>query len=102
MHVLREGAGPVAALRLLRSDEEVWGDQPPTAAYVHGLVVDRAQARAAGRVLLRLDWREDNAALRRYYEDRGFRVVDRRTFGGRRYDVVLLEKDLTEHGPAQT
>ena len=84
-HVLREGADPVAALRLLWRDEEVWGPQPPTAAYVHGLVVDRReagrglgagllrwaedQARAAGRVLLRLDCGEDNAELRRYYAE---------------------------------
>jgi len=107
-HVLRDGGGPVAALRLLWQDEAVWGAQAPEAAYVHGLVVAAehrgtgvgsalldwaaVRARTAGRSLLRLDCSEDNEALRHYYSRQGFRTVGRRDFDGHWYPVVLLER----------
>jgi len=109
-HVLRDGDGPVAALRLLWHDEQVWGPQPPVAGYVHGLVVAErrrgcgtgaallrwaaGQARARGRSLLRLDCGEDNDALRRYYAQQGFRPAGRRDANGRWYSVVLLERPI--------
>lgn len=109
-HVLRDAGGLVAALRLLWQDEQVWGAQPPVAAYVHGLVVAERrrgagigaallrwaahEARAQGRSLLRLDCGEDNDALRRYYAQQGFRPVGRRDADGRWYSVVLLERPL--------
>lgn len=115
-HVLREDDTLVGGLRLLWQDEEVWGPQPPVAAYVHGLVVAGQrrgsglgtallqwaadQARARGRTLLRLDCGEDNDALRRYYAGQGFRTVGRRDFDGRWYSVVLLERSLPD-APAQ-
>jgi len=37
--VARCGESVVGALRLLWQDEQMWGPQPPDAAYVHGLVV---------------------------------------------------------------
>lgn len=107
-HLLRHGGALAAAVRLLWHDEAFWGAQLPTAAYLHGLMVDREyagrrlglalvawaeeQARQAGRSLLRLDCAEDNPALRRYYTEQGFRVVGRRDFEGRWSSVVLLEK----------
>lgn len=107
-HVLRDEGGLAAAVRLLWHDEAFWGARPPTAAYLHGLMVDRTyagrrlglvliawaegRARRAGRSLLRLDCAEDNPALRRYYTDQGFRVVGRRDFESRWSSVVLLEK----------
>ena len=107
-HVLRDDGDLAAAVRLLWQDEDFWGPQPPTAAYLHGLMVDRRhagrrlglgliawaeeQAGRAGRSLLRLDCAEDNAALRRYYTDQGFQVVGRRDFESRWSSVVLLEK----------
>lgn len=113
-HVLRDNAIPVAGLRLLWQDEEVWGPQRPIAAYVHGLVVAEqhrgsglgadllqwaaAQALARRRSLLRLDCGEDNEALRRYYGQQGFRTVGRRDFDGRWYSVVLLERPLQDAG----
>lgn len=113
-HVLRENGSPVAGLRLLWQDEQVWGPQPPVAAYVHGLVVAEQQrgigvgagllewaavrALARRRGLLRLDCGEDNAALRRYYAQQGFRIVGRRDFDGRWYSVVLLERPLQDAG----
>jgi 3',5'-cyclic-AMP phosphodiesterase len=109
-HVLREHGEPVAALRLLWQDEQVWGLQPPVAGYVHGLVVAERhrgsgvgacllrwaaeQARARGRSLLRLDCGEENDALRRWYAEQGFRAVARRDADGRWYSVVLLERPL--------
>lgn len=114
-HVLRENAMPVAGLRLLWEDEEVWGPQPPVAAYVHGLMVAEqhrgaglgasllrwaaAQALARRRSLLRLDCGEDNEALRSYYAQQGFGTVGRRISDGRWYSVVLLERPLQDAGP---
>lgn len=109
-HVLRENGRPVAALRLLWQDDDVWGLQSPDAAYVHGLVVAEqrrgagigegllrwaaGQTLARGRSLVRLDCGEDNDALRQYYARQGFRTVGRRDFAGRWYSVVLLERPL--------
>lgn len=109
-HVLRDAQAPVAALRLLWQDQQVWGPQPPVAAYVHGLMVTEqrrgtglgssllrwaaGQARARHRFLLRLDCSEDNEVLRRYYAQQGFHAVGRREFEGRWYSVVLLERPL--------
>ncbi len=91
-HVVRAAGGVVAALRLLWTDAFVWGDQPPVAGYVHGLVVDRRhgrgtgarlldwageQVRRQGRVLLRLDCQEHNEQLRAYYRRQGFTEVGR-------------------------
>jgi ribosomal protein S18 acetylase RimI-like enzyme len=100
----------VAGLRLLWSDEAMWGVRPDDAGYVHGLVVDRQcagrglgaallewaeqQARAAGRPYLRLDCVANNAALRNYYAKQEFREVDCRDFDGPWHSVVLLEKQV--------
>ncbi|AEE44921.1 GNAT family N-acetyltransferase [Cellulomonas fimi] len=100
-----EVAGTV---RLLWSDPEYWGDDPTPAAYVHGLMVDRrragsglggdllawaaARGRDAGATLLRLDCRESNPALRRYYEGQGFRAVGRRDLGS--HANTLLERPV--------
>jgi GNAT superfamily N-acetyltransferase len=109
-YVLREGPAVVGGLRLLWSDEPVWGLRPPDAAYVHGLVVDKRHAgnrlgalmlnwaegrtRQAGRLLLRLDCAETNSALRRYYCGQGFGEVGRRDLDGPQHSVVLFEKNL--------
>lgn len=110
--VVRSGPSVVGALRLLWEDEPMWGPQPPDAAYVHGLVIDRdyaglglgramldwagQQARQAGRSQLRLDCGEDNAALRAYYERQGFQTVGRRDLDGPWYSVVLLYRALDQ------
>lgn len=110
-HVVRSPAGDLrAALRLLWSDEPVWQQQNALAAYVHGLMVRRADAGLGlGAVLLgwaeqqahknavpilRLDCVESNEALRRYYRALGFSEVGRRDFDGPWYSAVLLEKEL--------
>lgn len=94
--MIRAGGVVVGALRLVWDDEPVWGPQPPDAAYVHGLVIDRRhagqglgrslldwsarQARQAGRRWVRLDCGEDNGVLRGYYQRQGFVSVGRRDF----------------------
>lgn len=109
-HVRREGRQIIAALRLAWQDEAIWGPQPPVAAYIHGLVIERRyagaglgsallgwaaqQATSRDRPLLRLDCVEDNPSLLNYYERHGFRVVGRRDVDARWYPVVLLERDL--------
>lgn len=81
-------AHPAGTLTLLWGPEDLWADLPGDAAYVHGLMVHRdfaglavgrrmldwaaAQARAAGKPLLRLDCDARNPALRAYYERAGF------------------------------
>jgi ribosomal protein S18 acetylase RimI-like enzyme len=81
----------VATMRLVRSDPEVWGDDPLPALYLHTLAVGRERrargsgpemlrsaARTAaqqGCAVLRLDCWAGNGRLRGYYEDAGFRHV---------------------------
>jgi hypothetical protein len=85
-YLARESGAVVGTITLRWADRAFWGDQPPVAGYVHGLAVRRAsagrgpellewageQVREAGRDLLRLDCRSENARLRRSYEDQGF------------------------------
>lgn len=109
--VVRGNHTIVAGLRLLWSDDLVWGPQPADSAYVHSLVVDRClvgqglgfallkwaegRARAAGRSHLRLDCVETNRALRIYYARAGFHEVGRRDFDGPWHSAVLFEKGLS-------
>src|SRR4051812_9172765 len=106
--------GVVAAMRLVETDEEIWGTQEPSALYVHGLVVARshagrglgtlllrwAETRAVtyGRCRVRLDCGDSNQALRAYYEDLDYRCVGRKTFKPPVFSVVLYEKVLTDTG----
>jgi GNAT superfamily N-acetyltransferase len=107
---LRQSQTVVAGLRVLWTDEPVWGPRPADAAYVHGLVIDRGRAgngigaalltwaedrtNAVSRSFLRLDCVQGNLALRSYYARAGFREVGRRELDGPWQSVVLLEKQL--------
>ena len=85
-YLAREGDAVAATITLRWEDPAFWGEQPPVAGYVHGIAVRREfagagpqllewadeQVGAAGRELLRLDCRSDNARLRRYYEQQRF------------------------------
>lgn len=100
----------MGGLRLLWSDEAVWGHQDVPAAYVHGLMISRSnrgqglgeellawaeeQARAAGASALRLDCVEANEVLRSFYRRVGLTEVGRRDFDGPRHSAVLFEKPL--------
>jgi GNAT superfamily N-acetyltransferase len=85
-YLVRENGEVAGTITLRWEDPAFWGEQPPVAGYVHGVVVRRGFAgrgaellewaadrvREAGRDLLRLDCRTDNAKLRGYYERLGF------------------------------
>ena len=107
-HVVRDGAGLVATVRLLWSDPDFWGDDDTPAVYVHGLMVDRGhtgeglgtalldwaaeRGRAAGAGLFRLDCRTTNPVIRAYYEAYGFTAVGQRDFAD--FSCTLLQLDL--------
>ncbi|HET9655743.1 MAG TPA: GNAT family N-acetyltransferase, partial [Kineosporiaceae bacterium] len=108
-HVHRHDGILVAALRLLWSDPQFWGDgDDGDAVYVHGLMVDRRhaghqigerllawageQARAAGRSWLRLDCAAGNTALCDYYRSRGFTPVRTQNLPDGLFDVVLWQR----------
>jgi ribosomal protein S18 acetylase RimI-like enzyme len=109
--VVRAPDGLQAAMRLLWSDEPIWQHQNTHAAYVHGLMVRRAdggrglgaallrwaaaQARKAEAPCLRLDCVESNVRLRAFYAAQGFVEVGRRDFDGPWFSAVLLEKALS-------
>lgn len=113
--VRRDDDGIAAALRLLWDDPFVWGDQPPVAGYVHGLVVDRQHGRGFGRAaldwageqvhsqgrrLLRLDCQEHNAQLRAHYGRLGFTEAGRSESEDPRWrPVVRLERAVALASP---
>jgi hypothetical protein len=116
---LAESAGRVVgAWELWWEDEDAWGRQPPTAGYVHRLMVDhgsvpsgtgqlllRAAERRvaeAGRSLVRLDCLAGNTRLNAYYLEAGYRVVGRKEGkpqpGGVPKSFTLLEKSVRGGG----
>ncbi|MEV4947387.1 GNAT family N-acetyltransferase [Streptomyces sp. NPDC053755] len=106
----------VGAWELWWEDEDAWGPQPPTAGYVHRLMVDhgsvppgtgrqllRAAERRvaeAGREWVRLDCLADNTRLNAYYRDAGYRAVGRKGGkpqpGGTPKSFTLLEKSVRD------
>lgn len=106
----------VGAWELWWEDEDAWGLQPPTAGYVHRLMVDRgsvppgtgrqllrvAERRVAeaGRPLVRLDCLATNARLSAYYLNAGYQVVGRKEgkpqAGGTPKSFTLLEKSVRD------
>ncbi len=116
-YVLRSESGALhAAVRLVWSDAEFWGEDTP-AGYVHGLMVaPTARGTELGSAVLRfcaestlahglttqrLDVVATNPVLRAYYTRHGFaevRVVALPPHFGTTNSVVLLEKALVPHG----
>ncbi|WP_307787355.1 MULTISPECIES: GNAT family N-acetyltransferase [Streptomyces] len=104
----------VGAWELWWEDPEAWGPQPPTAGYVHRLMVDHAAVRPgtgrqlltaaerrvaeAGRTLSRLDCLAGNDRLTAYYLGAGYRVVGHKEGkpqpGGTAKSFTLLEKPV--------
>ncbi|MEU6512173.1 GNAT family N-acetyltransferase [Streptomyces sp. NPDC046942] len=112
---LAEAAGRVVgAWELWWEDEDAWGSQPPTAGYVHRLMVAHgsvppgtgrkllhvAERRVAeaGLLLVRLDCLATNERLNAYYLNAGYRVVGRKEGkpqpGGMPKSFTLLEKPV--------
>ncbi|RBQ21054.1 GNAT family N-acetyltransferase [Spongiactinospora rosea] len=109
-YVARAGDGRLAgAFRLVWSDPRVWRERDAFAAYVHGLMADRAfagagvgarilswvacRAREKGARMVRLDCVANNPRLRQYYVDLGFSEVGRQKLN-ERWTAVLLERRL--------
>ncbi|MEW2576727.1 GNAT family N-acetyltransferase [Streptomyces syringium] len=108
----------VGAWELWWEDKDAWGAQPPTAGYIHRLMVDHetvppgtgqrllraAERRVAesGRTLVRLDCLAGNARLTAYYLDSGYRVVGHKEGkpqpGGTTKSFTLLEKSVQYDG----
>ncbi|MFJ2723023.1 GNAT family N-acetyltransferase [Streptomyces sp. NPDC087437] len=106
----------VGAWELWWEDEDAWGPQPPTAGYVHRLMVDHgsvppgtgrellrvAERRVAeaGRPLVRLDCLAGNARLNAYYLNAGYQEVGRKEGkpqpGGAPKSFTLLEKTVRD------
>ncbi|MEV0948155.1 GNAT family N-acetyltransferase [Rhodococcus sp. NPDC049939] len=98
----------VGALRVLRSDPEVWIEDGVPATYVARIMTDRKhasaglgaqllrlvddQARAENASVVRLECVETNVRLRDYYEQQGFFRVGRRDFEVDWPSVLLMEK----------
>ncbi|MEV4436551.1 GNAT family N-acetyltransferase [Streptomyces sp. NPDC049585] len=112
---LAQAAGRVVgAWELWWQDEDAWGPQPPTAGYVHRLMVDHGsvapgtgrrllqaaehRVAEAGRTLVRLDCLAGNARLNAYYLGAGYRAVGRKEGkpqpGGAPKSFTLLEKPV--------
>jgi GNAT superfamily N-acetyltransferase len=114
LYFLAERDGEVAGtLRFQLTDPEFWPDAGEgESAFVHRLAVRRAfagrgvstamlrwaadRARGLGRVYLRLDCEVDRPALRRMYEEFGFRYHSDRRF--ERFSVARYELPLGEAG----
>ena len=106
----------VGGWELWWEDEGAWGPQPPTAGYVHRLMVDHsrvppgtghrllraAECRVAeaGRPLVRLDCLAGNTRLNAYYRKAGYRVVGHKEGkpqpGGASKAYTLLEKSVRD------
>ncbi|MER7623742.1 GNAT family N-acetyltransferase [Streptomyces sp. NPDC126503] len=104
----------VGAWELWWEDEDAWGPQPPTAGYVHRLMVDHGsvppgtgrhllgaaehRVARAGRASVRLDCLAGNARLTAYYVDAGYRIVGHKEGkpqpGGTPKSFTLLEKPV--------
>ncbi|MCX5317677.1 GNAT family N-acetyltransferase [Streptomyces sp. NBC_00154] len=108
----------VGAWELWWEDEDAWGPQPPTAGYVHRLMVDHSSVPSgtgrqllrvaerrvaeAGRELVRLDCLAGNARLNAYYLSAGYQVVGSKEGkpqpGGTPKSFTLLEKLVWDGG----
>ncbi|MFJ4878823.1 GNAT family N-acetyltransferase [Streptomyces sp. NPDC088745] len=113
----------VGAWELWWEDEDAWGPRPPTAGYVHRLMVDRSRVvpgtgrrllRAAerrvaeaGRTWVRLDCLAGNERLTAFYVDAGYRIVGSKAGkpqpGGAPKSFTLLEKAVRadSEGPSR-
>lgn len=102
---------PAAAMRIIWSDPEIWGDRPGTSVYVHGLMVDlpfagmglgrrmldfaRSLGVAEGVSYFRLDCAADNAPLIQIYRYYGFDHVGQKEFS--EFSVALMEQRMRPH-----
>ncbi len=112
VYLARRDGVAVATLRIHWDDAETWGERGDdgSAGYIHAIAIKRSIAgmrvgdrllewavdtiRARGRRCARLDAMASNAALCRYYEERGFRPLETVTLFGGIYTARLFERHL--------
>lgn len=109
--VLRRSGRPVAAVAVLWSDREIWGQDDDDAGYIHLLMVDPDLAgnelgasvllwaeqfiERAGRSRARLDAVSSNDRLQQWYAERGYDEVGTKSFGDEDwFATTLREKAL--------
>lgn len=109
--VLRRSGRPVAAVAVLWSDREIWGQDDDDAGYIHLLMVDPDLAgnelgasvllwaeqfiERAGRSRARLDAVSSNDRLQQWYAERGYDEVGTKSFGDEAwFATTLREKAL--------
>ena len=112
VYLARRDGVPVGTLTIQWSDLEQWGARglDGSAGYIHGVAITRSvggkrvgerllewaveRIAARGRRFVRLDAMASNAALCRYYEQRGFHSRGTATLFGGMYTAQLFERDL--------
>jgi len=98
----------VGTVSLKWEDKRIWGEQPPTAGYVHRLAVkDTFHGKNIGkqiidelakyvlengRSILRLDCEANNFSLCKYYEKLGFNKVGTMQIKTNNYTAALYER----------
>jgi ribosomal protein S18 acetylase RimI-like enzyme len=112
VYLARRDGVPVGTLTIQWSDLEQWGERGSdgSAGYIHGIAITRSVGgkrvgerllewavdtiAARGRRFARLDAMESNAALCRYYEQRGFHSRGTAKLFGGMYIAQLFERNL--------
>ena len=112
VYLARRDDVPVGTVTIQWNDAETWGERglDGQAGYIHGIAITRSVGgmrvgerllqwavetiAARGRQFARLDTIASNAALCRYYEERGFRSLDIATLFGAIYTARLFEREL--------
>jgi GNAT superfamily N-acetyltransferase len=111
VYLFKRNDTQAGTLTIQWSDPDVWGERgvDGLAGYIHGIAVARSiggmrvgermlewaidAIAARGRCLARLDAMASNAALCRYYEQRGFRPLGTKLLAGN-FTTRLFERDL--------
>ena len=112
VYLARRDAVAVGTVTIQWNDAETWGERglDGHAGYIHGIAISRSVGgmrvgerllewavetiAARGRQFARLDTIASNAALCRYYEERGFRPLSTATLFDAIYTARLFERDL--------
>ena len=112
VYLARRDEVPVGTLTIQWDDAETWGERglDGCAGYIHAVAISRSiggmhigerllewaveRIAARGGRFARLDAIASNAALCRYYEQRGFQPLDEVTLFGGMYTARLFERQL--------